>query len=804
MLPEIINKNTFRYKVMRAFGLAMIVGLLTAFFVTSFVGYRTSEKNHEENVQVLASIFGNRSVAALVFGDSAAASKNLSASRFDESIDVICLYKDSGKLFAKFRTQVTELFCEESQARPLDDKPVIKSDFRSLVISSPIYDNNDYLGHITIYSNKKSIQNSLLQFGLSSLVIFIASWLIISLLTNKALARIMSPLEELTLTVKDITYHKLYETRARKLSNDEIGELVEVFNQMLDSIAQENLALKQSETRFRTLTTGSPVGIFQCDLHGQMVYANDKWSEVTGLSSDRSDEFPNHILKRFRRQYENFWKNISERNVTQVIEFGYKNPVTGEIKSFMEYVSVLYGSEGTRDGCIGTLLDVSELKNAQMELEKLAFYDPLTSLPNRRFFRDHLNFILADARHHTKKVAVLMLDLDNFKKVNDSLGHDTGDSLLKAIAARMLEMVPDTCVLSRMGGDEFLFLLNDTSADAAAVIGQRILDTISEEIEISEHVLEITGSFGISIYPDDGLTSHDLMKNADMALYNAKDKGRNQVNFYSRELDRHIKDNLRLESKLLQAINNEILNVYLQPFYATQEKKLVWAEALLRWHDKDEGFIPPDRFIPLAESLGVIRKLGRFVLNQTCYHLSKNRNYLTACGINGISINLSALEFFSRSFLPEIKHILRDSGVEPSSIEFEITESIVMDDSEHAIQIMRSLRDLGCKLCIDDFGTGYSSLSYLKRFPITSLKIDQSFVTDIPEDKNDVEICTAIIAMAHKLGLAIVAEGVETHEQKEFLIEQGCEYLQGFLFARPESVNEIIKRGRQNAIRIVK
>ena len=261
---------------------------------------------------------------------------------------------------------------------------------------------------------------------------------------------------------------------------------------------------------------------------------------------------------------------------------------------------------------------------------------------------------------------------------------------------------------------------------------------------------------------------------------------------------------VRKDSSSTKAINNDELEVYLQPFYSSKENKLVWAEALLRWPDKEKGFIPPARFIPLAESMGVIHRIGRFVIEQVCYHLSTHGIYLKKIGINGISVNLSALEFFSQSFLPDVRKILNDTQVDPSQLEFEITESIVMGDTENAIQVMKSLRDLGCSLSIDDFGTGYSSLSYLKRFPITALKIDQSFVMDIPSDKNDVEICTAIIAMAHKLGLEVVAEGVETAAQRDFLIEQGCELLQGYLFAKPESINEIIKRGRDSSLRIVK
>jgi len=796
-------KSSFKYKLLKEFRWAIIVGLAIIFVMISLIQYKGDEQGQVNDIEVLGNIFGNRSVAALVFKDVESAKKNLSSARFHHAIDLICLFSESGELFAEYEVHSSKHICSPWQAGPGREKTGVETTFDSVSISRSITDRGEIVGHIVIYSNKRGIYNSILKFGLMLLVIFLLLWIIVTYMAKRTLTKLMIPLEELSSTAKDIAYHQLYETRAVKQSEDEIGELVEVFNQMLDSIAEENKALTESEARFRTLTDSSPVGIFQKDINGRMLYANDRWFDITGLNHQAFDNFSSYILDTYKRQYENVWKNIAERSGTLINEFGYKNPNSNVTQAFMEYVSCLYDIEGNAVGYIGTLLEVTELKNAQLELEKLAFYDPLTNLPNRRFFRDHLNYIVADAKRSEAELGILMLDLDNFKKVNDSLGHDTGDSLLKIIAERMQAVLPEACVVSRMGGDEFLFLILDTNADKIAILGQKILDTVIEPIDISGHIFEISGSIGAAVYPEDGVTSHDLIKNADMALYSAKDKGRNQVNFYSKELDQLIKENLRLEGKLLNAINNDQLEVYLQPFYSSRENKLVWAEALLRWQDKDEGFIPPSRFIPLAESMGVIHRLGRYVIEQVCYHLSTNGSRLSKVGINGISINLSALEFFSPNFLPEVRKILKDTGVDPVQIDFEITESIVMGDTETAIEVMQALRDLGCSLSIDDFGTGYSSLSYLKRFPITTLKIDQSFVRDIPNDKNDIEICTAIIAMAHKLGLQVVAEGVETAAQRDFLIEQGCELLQGYFFARPESIEKVIKRGDDGTLRVV-
>ena len=803
-MRQLGTTSGFRYKILRTFRFAIIIGLSCAFIGLGALEYKSNVDALIADSEVLAKILGNRSVAALVFNDVSGAESNLSTSRFNESVILVCLYNKTGNMFAIRQNYPSDKSCISLSAEERKAGAAHRIEIAEYIVFDTIIDQGELLGYVKIHGNMKKIYTNLLEFWLMILLAFFLVWLVMNYVAKRTLVKVMMPLEELSATANEIAVHKLYETRARKISDDEIGELVDIFNQMLDSIAEENHALTQSEARFRTLTNGSPVGIFQLDSGRKLMYANEKWYETTGLKNGEGEKYKGQVLDTYQRQYSKFWESLENGSATKINEFAYRNPATGVAQSFMEYVSILNDTHGKLQGYIGSLLDVSELKNAQIELEKLAFYDPLTNLPNRRLFRDHLNYILANVRSSDTKIAVMMLDLDNFKKVNDTLGHDIGDSLLNRISERMQQVIPKSCVLSRMGGDEFLFLLPDTSVDEAATTGQKLLEAINEPIEISNHFLEISSSIGVAIYPDDGTSSHDLIKNVDMALYNAKDNGRNQINFYSRKLDRHIKENMRLESKLIRAIGDEQLNIYLPPMYSPSEGKLVWAEALLRWRDPVDGFIPPARFIPLAESLGVIHRLGRYVINQACYNLASHGVYLKQCGIGGISINLSAMEFFSRSFLPEVRDILRECTIDPALLEFEITESIVMGNTETAINIMKSLRDLGCRLSIDDFGTGYSSLSYLKRFPITALKIDQSFVKDIPHDNNDVEICTAIIAMAHKLGLAVVAEGVENTAQSEFLIEQGCELLQGFLFAQPEDMNEFVKRGRRASIVVTK
>ena len=798
------NKSINR-KLVKALRLVILVGLFVGFLFSSLTEYREVERRLQDDINMLGNILGNRSVAALVFDDKDAATTNLSAARFHPSIDLICLYDKNGKLFSEYITHNSEQRCiPQHENNSVISHSEFISDMSAFSLDMDVSDQGHIIGFIRIIGNKKSMQYSFIQFGIVMLLIFVVLWIVMSYVSRQTVRKILKPLEELYTTAIAITNQKQYEMRAKKLSDDEIGDIVDGFNNMLDSLAEENRALFASEQRFRTLTSNAPIGIFQRGDDEFVSYANEKWYEILGLKEGEEYKQIKYILKKYQREYANVWKSSQMRKTTQTIEYSYHNPKNEKVLSLMEYVSPLFNRQGIQKGYIGTLVDVTELKNAQLELEKLAFYDPLTGLPNRRFFRDHLNIILEELKRNNQCNAIFMLDLDNFKKVNDTLGHDSGDILLKSISARLQKVVPESCVFSRMGGDEFLFLLPNTNADEAAYVAQKILDTISEPIEISGHQLEINGSIGISLSPDDGTSSHDLLKNADMALYGAKDSGRNQINFYSHELDVKIKENIRLEGKLVKAINNESLDIYLQPYFSNSSNGIAWAEALLRWKDRHEGMIPPDRFVPLAESLGVIHKLGRWTIEQICYHLTQHAQYLQKSDISGIAINLSALQFYSKNFLSEIRRIFHDSNVNPENIEFELTETMVMGDTESAIRIMAALRDFGCRISIDDFGTGYSSLSYLKRFPITALKIDRSFVADIPQDKNDLEICTAIIAMAHKLGLAVIAEGVETFVQRDFLLEQGCEYLQGYLFSKPQPINDIIKRGRAGGMRIVK
>lgn len=783
-----VSHRSFRTKVLSSILSSVFITLgLTGLGLIAIESWLNDKKLHQD-MEVLADILGNRSRAALEFGDTNAGQLNLSAAKYQKYVDTVCLYDQSGTLFSTYIRSDAGYECSDDLAGAEAKQNRWQSTARR-----DVWHLDASLGTVVVTANRSFIFENL-RFFIPLLLVLIA---VVLLLVTRMLRRIMrsvtQPLEELHETAQALVENAYSSRRATKRSDDEIGELVDVFNRMLDNLASENLALQSSENRFRILTSNAPIGIFQLGADNNLVYANERWYKITGTQADaRAWEIhESRIIKDDMDLYRASWERARRKNHAVLVEYRYQNEQGGE-KFLMENVAPLAASLGM----IGTLADVSELKNAQKELEKLAFYDPLTGLPNRRFFVDLLGFGLAKAKRGVAKAAVLVLDMDNFKRVNDLLGHSGGDQLLQQQAQRIRAAVREQDAVSRMGGDEFTIMLapiNEISEVTS--LAKRVLDAVNLPITVGAHTLEVGASIGVALYPADGETAEDLMRNADMALYEAKGSGRNRVNFFSYKLDLELRESLRLEQKLRKAIRNQTLEAYLQP-QVSAEGKVIWAEALVRWFDPEDGPISPARFVALAEETGLIHGLGQLMLEQVCFHLSQHRGYLNNVGIAGISVNLSGRQFYSRTLLRDIKRVMAESGVEPEQIEFELTESLVMDDVQMAIDVMRRLRDLGCRISIDDFGTGYSSLAYLKRFPINCLKIDRSFVEDIPHDPHGSEIATAIIAMAHKLRLEVVAEGVETEAQRDFLIAQGCESLQGYLFGKPKHIQEYVDQGR--------
>jgi len=427
--------------------------------------------------------------------------------------------------------------------------------------------------------------------------------------------------------------------------------------------------------------------------------------------------------------------------------------------------------------------DMTAYKEAEERIQWLAHFDVLTGLPNRTLLAERINIALSVAQRSHTQLAIMFLDLDHFKNVNDTLGHDIGDALLKEVAKRLKAAVREEDTVSRLGGDEFILVLPDTDANGAAHAAEKLLESIAQHCQIKQHELVITSSIGIAMYPGDSKNFESLLMHADVAMYRAKDDGRNNYHFFTAEMQARTDRTLLLENALRRALERDQLRLHYQPQLSLQDGRVIGAEALLRWQHPEFGAVSPGEFIPVAEASGQIVQIGEWVLRSAVHQLKAWMD--SGLAPMTIAVNLSAVQF-RHTHLPElVTQILDEVQLPPQYLELELTEGVAMHDPQGAIAVMNNLHERGIRMSIDDFGTGYSSLSYLKKFKVYKLKIDQSFVRDISEDPEDKAIVAAIISMANSLGMQTIAEGVETPEQLAFLRLQGCNEIQGYYFSRP-------------------
>lgn len=456
----------------------------------------------------------------------------------------------------------------------------------------------------------------------------------------------------------------------------------------------------------------------------------------------------------------------------------------GEV--FPKEVHIYKGHYFGKDVIIAVASDIAERKRTESRLRELATIDSLTRLPNRNTLLDRLGQAIRRARRNRKLLGLLFLDLDRFKQINDSLGHTVGDRLLQEVAERLRSLVRDEDTVARLGGDEFVVLLDQMGQpEDAGVVAEKIIDRIGRGYRIDDDNLFITTSIGISVYPDDGVDENQLLKNADAAMYHAKDGGRNAYSFYTEEITRHVAERVELEHRLREAMSKDAFSLHFQPIYRLSDRTITGAEALLRWHDPDLGQVPLDRFIPVAEDSGFILQLGGWVFRRACETL---RDWLDSGLMRPgmkLNVNISGTQLIQHDFIGQVKSVIEQTAIPPQMLVVELTEGVLLENRDEAAATLRELVELGMHVAIDDFGTGYSSLSYLKALPIDTIKVDRIFVRDIGSDENDRAITRAVIALGQSLGLQVVAEGIESGEQESFLIEQGCELGQGYLFQRP-------------------
>ena len=553
------------------------------------------------------------------------------------------------------------------------------------------------------------------------------------------------------------------------------------------TMSRQDREIRQAAMVFES--TGE--GVIIIDKEGRIVAINQAFGDSSEYG--RAELTGRHIrVLRSRRHRRAFYQKILDA----LSEFGrwqgeiYTRKKFGEPMLEWLTVNAVRDNEGRVSQYVAVFSDVAIVKRSLEKLDHLAHHDTLTGLPNRLLLKDRLDHAIRRAHRQGHRVAVLFIDLDRFKNINDTLGHAAGDQLLRIFATRLSSQIRGGDTVARLGGDEFMVIIEDyRPSEDPRIVAQKILDLLHEPLEIQGHQLFISASIGISLYPDDGLSVDELVRNSDAAMYGAKQRGKNSYHFYTSDLTEVARENLRLESSLRQAFERGEFVLHYQPKWNTKTGSITGIEALLRWQHPERGLIGPADFLGTLEDCGLILQVGKWILQAACHQAQAWRTE----GLPAIqmSVNLSGQQITEGDLLEIITNILAESGLDPHNLELELTEGFIMQQPDEAIGLLHSLREKGISIAIDDFGTGYSSLSYLKQLPIHKLKIDRSFVRDIPGDPDDMAITSAIVALGHRLQMSIVAEGVENEEQLAFLISEGCEEAQGYLFSQPLSAQKI-------------
>jgi len=548
--------------------------------------------------------------------------------------------------------------------------------------------------------------------------------------------------------------------------------------------SQENLKLAA------TVFSNTDEGVIITDTNSNIQEVNKAFTTITGYERSEAVGKDLSIISSHLHStgfWKHFWTSIKEKgNFTGEVKNKRKN---GEVYTQWLTVSTVINDDNELTGYVGVFSDITEMKNTQERLRHYAHHDPLTNLPNRLLFSNRITHAIQRATRNKQHFAVIFLDLDHFKDINDTLGHHIGDSLLKEVAKRIKMSIRIDDTLARIGGDEFLILLENIQKDNDVIkVVEKIKKSLQPKFELENQIIHITASMGVALYPTDGQDVDTLLKNSDAAMYSSKEQGRNRYSFYTAALTVDAMRRVQIENAMREALENDLFELFYQPQIDQSTRKVSGLEALIRWEHPTLGTLPPDKFIPLAEESGLIIELGRWVMNAAT---KQARIWLDQkIDFKKISINVSGQQVWNTPLFEELEMYLHKYKLSGHCIEVEVTESFIMREMEKGIEELKAIKDLGVSIAIDDFGTGYSSLNYLKELPLSKLKIDKSFIDHVPEKKESVAITKTIISLANNLGLEIIAEGVETKAQLDFLAQEGCNLIQGYYFSKPLNVKD--------------
>lgn len=633
-------------------------------------------------------------------------------------------------------------------------------------------------------------------FSAVSIMLFII--LPISLYIGKSIS---GPIDKLALEMDQASLGT-FNIRADENASGEIGRLATHFNDYMAKLAITHHELNQEVGErkktveqlkiFEKVFENALEGISITDFDGNIILINKAFTDITGYSIEDVIGQNPRILKSNRHDdsfYKKMWKHLKTQGYwTGEIWNRRKN---GEAYPEILNISSIKQRDGNISHYVAVFHDIAEIKSQQEKIEHQAYHDALTGLPNRYLAHDRLSMALKNAKRKNNMVAVIFIDMDNFKYFNDSLGHPSGDFLLQTLGARLKDITREQDTTARLGGDEFLIIAVDINSPQEAIeLVHRLFESMKEPFSVDNHELIVSLSLGVALYPEDGNTAGTLLKNADMAMYQSKIGGKNCYNMFTPKLNRLASYKMNMIKKFRAALVNKEFMVYYQPKVQPSTQRVLGMEALVRWREKDGTMISPAEFIPMAEETGLIVQLGQYVLEESCKALQDLQDKFSFSLT--VSVNLSPLEFKQPDIVDNILNVIKTHHLSASSIEIEITETAMMTDLNSTVKKLDILKEEGLSIAIDDFGTGYSSLYYLKKLPISTLKIDKSFIDDIAIDQNDANLVETIILMAKNLGITVVAEGVETKEQLELLEKYNCELIQGYYYAKPMPLSDLI------------
>jgi len=791
-LAKSISNSSIRTKLA-----LLIVGTTSVALVLAGAGLLSYESRQyhaaaTREMSPLAEIVAAGSTAALSFGDKQAARETLASLHGDSRMLRAVVYDKAGNSFASYEQPGTG--AAAAPARPRADDAYFEQD--TLLLFQPIKLTNERIGTVLLVSSTSELQTRLKRYAGIVAIVLVGS-LLLSLLAMARLQRVITgPIAHLSGVAHQVSSERNYSLRANKSADDEIGLLIDSFNGMLSQIQLQEESLRASQERYALAAQGANDGLWDWNPVTQALYLSPRWKEMLGYSDAEIhpslEEWFSRIHPGDRKRVQS---EITDRKsgADQIfaIEYRIRQKEGG-------YIWVLCRGIVVRDPS-GRII---RMAGSQSDITQGKVVDPLTGLRNRLYFIDRLEALIEECAGRADSFAVLFLDVDRFKVVNDSLGHETGDMLLVQIAERLRSSVRSTdvsarlalpSVVARFGGDEFAVLLENLHQRSdATIVAERILAQFASHFDIHGRVIFATVSIGIAL-GDSADTSKDLLRNADTAMYYAKSRGKARFEIFDESMRGRAVARMELESDLRNGIDEEQFVVYYQPEVSLATGMVVGYEALVRWNHPQRGMVMPGEFLPVAEETGLIVPLGRWVLREACRQMAEwQRNHPRQPPLT-ISVNASSRELADPDIVPNVARVLQETGLDPESLRIEVTESSIVENQDLTASTLRRLRELHVKLEIDDFGTGYSSLSRLREYPFSTVKIDRSFVKDLETEPESLHLVETILRLAQGLGLSVVAEGIETREQLARLTALGCGFGQGYLFSRPADGRTIQK-----------